>query len=295
MFVSHSTQMKPYVCVTELYKHMMTESAKLQRGTVHAEDWLFEHGAALKLMQQPLGNCSQSEFWGAADAHQSSHALIQLTCVETIAWTKAKIGPNGISYYESWFLPKFDLNNLGTVFFERLVGNHPEWMIWDDCLNKDVDDGAGYHVSLTSELVKDDKRKFDLSTLAWQDRAYLRPLDSASGLQFGTIDGGFPNSVRIIANVKRCYGENITAVVVSKGKPVKLSIGNRHIPPAATVGHGPRTKGAAEQMDWLHDDVKGVSADMFVVAKAQAAGKPIVIGVGAAPYFLVCYWMAGCD
>jgi hypothetical protein len=49
--------MKPYVCVTELYEHMMTESEKLQRGTVHAEDWLFEHGAALKLMQQPLGNC----------------------------------------------------------------------------------------------------------------------------------------------------------------------------------------------------------------------------------------------
>ena len=37
--------------------------------------------------------------------------------------------------------------------------------------------------------------------------------------------GGFPSSVRIIADVKRCYGENITAVAVSKGKPVKLSTG----------------------------------------------------------------------
>ena len=278
--------MKPYVCVTQLYEHMMTESEKLQRGTVHAEDCLFEHGAALKLMQQPLENCSQSEFWGVADA------LTQLTCAETIAWAKLKIGPNDISYYDRWFLPKFDLNK-GTVFFGRPIGNHPEWMIWDDCLNKDVDDGVGYHVSLTSELAKDDKRKFDLSTPARQDRAYLRLLDPALGLQFGAIDGGFPSSVRIIADVKRCYGENITAVVVSKGKPVKLSTGNRHI---RIGGHGgPRTKGAAEQMDWLHDDVKGVSADMFVVAKAQAVGKPIVIGVGVAPYFRVCYWMAGGD
>ena len=121
----------------------------------------------------------------------------------------------------------------------------------------------------------------------------MRLLDPALGLQFGAIDGGFPSSVRIIADVKRCYGENITAVAVSKGKPVKLSTGNRHI---RIGGHGgPRTKGAAEQMDWLHDDVKGVSADMFVVAKAQAVGKPIVIGVGVAPYFRVCYWMAGGD
>ena len=275
--------MKPYVCVTELYEHMMTESAKVQLGAVHNEDWLIEHGVALKLMQQPLENCSQSEFWGVADA------LTQLTCAETIAWAKVKIGPNGISYYDRWFLPKFDLNK-GTVFFGRPIGNHTEWMIWDDCLNKDVDDGVGYHVSLTSELAKDDKRKFDLSTPARQDRAYLRLLDPALGLQFGTIDGGFPSSVRIIADVKWCYGKNITAVVVAEGKPVKLSTGNRHI---RIGGHGgPRKKGAAEQMDWLHDDVKGVSADMFVVAKAQAAGKRIVTGVGIAPYFPVCYWMA---
>ena len=105
--------------------------------------------------------------------------------------------------------------------------------------------------------------------------------------------GGFPSSVRIIADVKRCYGENITAVAVSKGKPVKLSTGNRHI---RIGGHGgPRTKGAAEQMDWLHDDVKGVVCAGICVAKAQAAGKPIVIGVGVAPYFPVCYWMAGGD
>ena len=120
-------------------------------------------------------SCVQSEFWGVADA------LSQLTCAETIAWAKLKIGPNDISYYDRWFLPKFDLNK-GTIFFGRPVGNHPEWMIWDDCLNKDVDDGVGYHVSLTSELAKDDKRKFDLSTPARQDRAYLRLLDPALGL-----------------------------------------------------------------------------------------------------------------
>jgi hypothetical protein len=219
-------------------------------------------------------------------------ALIQLTCGETIEWLKDQMGPDGITYYDRWFLPKFDLNK-GTDFFGRPVGNHPEWMPWDDCLNKDVDDGAGYHVTLTSTLSSNDQKKFDLSTPPRQDHAYMRIFDPKLGLQFGDVDGGFPKSVRIIADAKRCYGENVIAVVCATGKPVKLSAGNRK---TKIGGHGgPRTKGAALEMDWIHEDAKGVSDDLFAVAAEQALGNPppVTRGAGIKPYHSVCDWMAG--
>lgn len=47
--IMKSTALSPLVCVTELVKFMMAESARIMAGTVHADDWYFYHDA-LSLM-----------------------------------------------------------------------------------------------------------------------------------------------------------------------------------------------------------------------------------------------------
>ena len=102
-------------------------------------------------------------------------------------------------------------------------------------------------------------------------------------------DGGH----RIRTNMQ-CKKYNISedSLRSYEGKPVKLSAGNRK---TKIGGHGgPRTKGAALEMDWIHEDAKGVSDDLFAVAAQQALGNPApVTGSGVKPYHSVCDWMAG--
>jgi hypothetical protein len=60
----------------------------------------------------------------------------------------------------------------------------------------------------------------------------MRIFDLKWGLQFGGVDGGFPKSVRIIADAKCCYGESVIAVVHTLDKSNLIA----HVPHTLVVG-----------------------------------------------------------
>lgn len=143
--LSKCAQMKKYVCVTELVKHIILESSLVMQGTIHENDWYFYHDA-----------------------------LAQMTCSSTITWMKQ------VGYFKHWILPEQGLN-AETRFAGRPVGNSPELMCWDSSLNKDVDDSFNYHRALTVQLPRDDPKKFCKSTTSRMDSGYLRLLDPSHG------------------------------------------------------------------------------------------------------------------
>ena len=52
----------------------------------------------------------------------------------TVAWMKEK------GYYKRWILPELGVNDGIGSFGGRPVGNCPEFMPWDACLNNDAHD-----------------------------------------------------------------------------------------------------------------------------------------------------------
>lgn len=99
-------------------------------------------------------------------------------------------GLNDIVYYG------LDNREHTRLYKGRPVGNSPELMPWDSSLNKDVHDSFNLHQAYTSNLLKDDIRKFSLATISFMNDGYRRILDN-------TLDPneGVPCSWRIIEDV----------------------------------------------------------------------------------------------
>jgi hypothetical protein len=188
--LNNSHFMSSQMHVYELWEYCMRVSATVMKGTKHEDDWVIDHDA-----------------------------LIQLTNNETIEWMKHKIGPNGVSYYNRWLLPKLNLNT--GDYDGRPVGNHPEHMPWDSSLNKDVDDCVRFQVSCTAGLHDDDPKKFLLSTPHNQDKAYARVMDPSLG-----PDAGAPLGKRIVQDFAKCYGVNLEMIVMAHGWAVE-GVGTR--------------------------------------------------------------------
>lgn len=119
--------MTQYKCITTLVEHILTDSARLFKGTEFENTWKFYHDA-----------------------------LSLMTSKSTIQWTKNN------NYLKRWVLP-LGINK-GTVYFGRVIGNSPELMLMDNSLNKDLDDEVCYHIALMYNLEHDDLKKFTLST-----------------------------------------------------------------------------------------------------------------------------------
>ena len=140
---------------------------------------------------------------------------------------KQKKDADGVCYYDRWLLPKLGLN-AGIVngldlnaFDGRPVGNHPEHMPPDSTLNKDEDDCVHYQCVLTDHLPKGDPRKFSCATPGDQDWAYARCHDPKHS------PGGSMPSHHIVADVAKCYGENLTIICMAQGWAVQ-GVGNRN-------------------------------------------------------------------
>ena len=69
----------------------------------------------------------------------------------------------GVSFWDLWLLPRLDIF-AGLKNEDDIPGNSPEFMPWDNSLNKDLDDAMDFHCALTAHLPKDDRRKFSCST-----------------------------------------------------------------------------------------------------------------------------------
>ena len=217
--------------------HVVLESKKLYEGTQYEDSWMFYHDA-LSLMTDK-------------------------SCVE---WMKKQHidESNTISYYDKWILPVLGLNDEYTRYKGRPIGNSPEMMPLDNCLNKDLHELVARHVlmSRASAMNKDDPRIFSLSTYKKVASAYKRIWSPTSGVG--------PPSKRIVQDItkvvdamKQIYKQEGAFVPDIAQRP-----GDRHIinQLKSKIWGGKRTKKEAYHIlfadrDDLHDDLKAILAE----------------------------------
>ena len=131
--IAKSRTLSAYCCVTKMIEHIIAESQRCFLGTTHENDWYF-----------------------------FQDALSLMTATETIEWMIKE------DHYKRWILPVNGLQDDNPALRKyrmRPVGDSPEFMPWDTSLNNDVHCAVDRHVTMTNNMAKDDKDKFDLSTL----------------------------------------------------------------------------------------------------------------------------------
>ena len=201
-------------CVSDLVEHMMVTSAACFKDTDNEDDWYIYHDA-LSLMTEK--GC--------------------------IAWMKKQyIG--GKSYYDRWILPQLKLNDGIGNFGGRPVGNCPEFMPWDACLNQDLHESVRRHCVLSRATLKrqnkkDDQRRFSMATPELGSRTYRRILDPQSGVA--------PSAKRIVQDIAGVFR---AMEIVQKARGVYVEglaerTGRRYQKTTTKInGHGgPRKKG----------------------------------------------------
>jgi len=156
---SHSS----YIC--NYIEHMMNESERVMKGTIHEKTWMVYHDA-----------------------------LSIMTSKSTKQWMKEK------GYLDRWILPSSDLyDNLPSEarrFYEgKPVGNSPEFMPLDTHLNQDLHSSHDLHATITQNEADNDPKKFDGSTPKRLSESYHRLFHPQSGVA--------PSSDRIIQDVQR--------------------------------------------------------------------------------------------
>ena len=236
--------MTPYICITEVVKHIVTASAKLYKGTKYENNWFFYHDA-----------------------------LSLMTSTATLEWMVKQ------GYFKYWILPVLGLNEDDPDLSQYIgcpVGNCPENMPWDTSLNQDLHEAVWAHVSMTFELHQDCPKKFDLSTPKRGASAYIRVLEGVPSdkriqqdinLVFENM-----NKVRLargglVLGMGRNYGRRY--VVTER----KMKRG----------GHNPRKQALDEYVDsktFIHPDAKPCLNAMMTSSVQRNAGlvgvKPII-------------------
>ncbi len=144
---------KDCLCITDLVMDMMRATEKAYAGTKHEDDWLVYHDA-----------------------------LSLMTDKECRTWMKGQFirGDSGPIFYDNkWILPMHGLNDKFKKFRDRPIGNLPEMMPLDSCLNKDLHEHIATHIimSLLSGTNRNDDRLFSLTTPKRGRNAYLRIWD----------------------------------------------------------------------------------------------------------------------
>ena len=233
-----SVALKKLSCVTELVSHIMKETETAYSGTQYANTWMVYHDA-LSLMT-------------AADCQE---------------WMKGQYvdKENKISYYDKWILPVLDLNKAYSRFHGKPIGNSPEMMPLDNCLNKDLHESVTRHVLMSksaarkAEVPTNDPRLFSLKTPKAGSSAYDRIWNPVTGVG--------PPSRRIIQDIEKVV-DAMKRIHAQKGAFVPNLAqrpGVRHIVSelrSENLG-GPRTKNMnitmliSDRQD-MHADLKEV-------------------------------------
>jgi len=136
--IKKSTNVKKFVPISDMVKHIYNESRCLMEGTKYSDNWFFYHDA-LSLMTS--NSCK--------------------------AWMEKE----GI--LKHWLLPKEGLNK-NTVYKNRPVGNSPELMLLDCSCIQYPHACVKHHIMYTTQLDKDDPKKFSITTINEARRAYSR-------------------------------------------------------------------------------------------------------------------------
>ena len=143
--IKETCNLKPYVLITDMIRHIHDESKRIMKGTPHEDNWYFYHDA-----------------------------LSLMTSIDTRNWMKQE----GI--YDRWLLPSNGLN-AGTRYENSPVGNSPELMPLDTTLFQDLKLSVQRHVIFTCNLPPNDPKKFTLATISSAKKAYLRILNGSPG------------------------------------------------------------------------------------------------------------------
>ena len=239
---------KGKVCVTELVTHIVRESEKVYANTKYKDTWRFYHDA-----------------------------LSLMTAKSCIAWMKTQKVREGsdVTFLDKWILPQNGLNDQFKRFKGRPIGNSPEMMPLDNCLNKDLHEAVSRHIlmSRASAIKKDDPRIFSLKTPKQGASSYTRIWNPTNG-------GVAPPSNRIIQDIKKVVAA-MKQIGAAKGAFVPNLAqrpGDRHIINQlnSKIWGGKRTKKEYVSMllkdrTDLHDDLKAIlkesdeSGEGFVV------------------------------
>jgi len=234
------------VCVTELVEHIITESEKVMKDTVHEHDWCFFHDA-----------------------------LKQMTDQRCMDWMEEK------GYLKRWVLPKAGLNEGSAYYRNRPVGDSPELMPLDCSLNKDVDDAVARMVAITSiyrdKYGDDDLRVFSRATLPAQLSAYKRVWDPSFSQ---SRTAGAATAVRIEQDFARCFGEHLKKIREAQGCIVP-GLGSRNGQRAVAAadqrqenrgGHQVK-KGWDGTTRWIHPDAQPAWDERMRAAEEEASSQ----------------------
>ena len=177
-----------------------------------------------------------------------------------------------VSYYNNWILPLHNLNDMFPRFKGRPIGNSPEMMLLDNCLNKDLHESGSRHVLMSRACnpQKSDHRSFSIATPKEVSRTYLRVWNDSMG-------GVSPSSKRIVQDIKKSIS-SMHQILKAKGVFVPglaQRPGDRHIinKIKSKIWGGKRTVKEMVTMlfaerDDLHSDLK----DLLAEADARGEG-----------------------
>ncbi len=164
------SSIKDCLCITVLVTDMMRATEKAYTGTKHKDDWLVYHDA-LSLMRDE----------------------------ECKTWMKGQFiqGDSGPTFYDKWILPMHGLNEKFKKFRDQPIGNLPEMIPLDNCLNTDLHEHIATHImmSLSSGANRNDNRLFSLTTPKCGRSAYLRIWDPENGVG--------PSTKRIVQDIRK--------------------------------------------------------------------------------------------
>lgn len=221
------------VPVTDMIKHIWSETHKHFKGGAFEKDWKIYHDA-LSIMFEKT----------------------------TVQWMRNNTF-EGKSYYDRLVLPQLGVNQQLGRYGSKPVGNSPELMPWDACLNQDAHEGARRHAVLSKSCLKrqgktEDDRAFSMATPRLCSENYRRVMDpdpyigvAPSAKRIVQDFDGVWIAMKIICDAKGCYVPGLAE-----------RTGRRYIKSATRGRHGgSRAKGDHEVFFWgkmkgLHKDLK---------------------------------------
>ena len=152
-----------YIC--NYVEHIMVESERVMKGTIHEKTWMVYHDA-----------------------------LAIMTAKSTKEWMAQK------EYLKRWILPSDDLydnlpTNVRKSYQGKPVGNSPEFMPLDCHLNQDIHACHHYHAQITQHIPDENPLKFTSSTPKRLADSYIRLTHPDTGI--------VPSSDRILEDIQR--------------------------------------------------------------------------------------------
>ena len=153
-----------YRCVTDMMQWTVAEGDRLFADTAYAKTWVIGHDAL-------------SAWWEQGTKQEPDRPSAQ--------GFLAKLG------FKDRQLKALGDTNKGKRYANKLVGDSPELMPWDNNLFADLSNAMYHHCALTCELDKDDPKKFQMG----------RPSQATSCVR--RIWEVSPTSARIVEDIKR--------------------------------------------------------------------------------------------